>query len=160
MTIQLHKDPYTNLWVLPGEKLAKGGANQIGSIDAARIRYDVHDATAYRIHRGWKDNILNFQKYVFLHKYTYADKHTRIMCRQFIAKWIMSDLGPEHLCVKAIMDQIPFVPETYMHWCIKNHDAIMGHIDLDKRRGVFDDLLPPYVPTAKPSAVDVMRSYL
>lgn len=174
MPIQLQRDPYTNKWTLPGETYRRaGGGRSTSGITKVITFYDVHDATAYRIHRAWKDDIVGYDNsplrrptksfktlFTWLHPYTYGNKDTRVTCRQLLANWLAGDCGIEVDVMRAIMDQIPFVPETYMRWTIANHDAIMGHIAIDKQCGVLDNLLPPYVPRVQPTMKDALLAAL
>lgn len=146
-------------WVLPGETL-KGKRT---------ILYDVHDAAAFRIHRAWKDNIVgydnsplrrptkSFKQIVNLwHPNIYGSLDTRMGCRQYLANWLASDCGEEVDVMRAIMDQIPFVPETYITWTLVHYEKLMWICK--SKQAPLDQLLPTYKERTIASPYDAIRN--
>jgi hypothetical protein len=163
MAVILQRDEYTNKWILPGEVWKRaGGGNCTSGVHRVITYYDVHDAMGFRIHRAWKDNIVGYdatplrrptlafrQIEAYWHPNVYGSGDTRHGCRRFLANWLAGDCGKEVDVMRAIMDQIPFVPETYMKWVIEN-EAPLFQICSNKT-GALDRLLPPYVPRTVPN---------
>lgn len=168
MTIQLERDEYTKKWVLPGEVWKRGGNWRKGVV-RVNVCYDVHDPMGFRIWRAWKDNIIGYDNTplrrptkcfreieAYWHPNTYGSADTRYGCRQFLANWLAGDCGIEVDVMRAIMDQIPFVPETYMKFVIDNHTRLLG--DAYNKRNPMDLVFPPYIKRTVPSPIDALRA--